>query len=289
MRTIHILLLALAILPDAIAQQSIAMSNARWTVSEYSGPDLNDGIHIRTSESGYDTIIDGMVHSKLFGAYDNVPFGALRDNMLGQVFYRRFQDNSEHLLYDFDVSVGDTVHVYNEPYQAGPIVVFGVDTIIVAGIERKRIDTGSSDAYWIEGIGGTQGLLTTCACITVSTWYRLDCMSVDAVRQYPVELSGEPGHCFSPTGISDTDPLIQLHIYPNPSQGGFTIEHMEGSPIAWVELFDAQGRAIPITWRTVADGRVLCESSDLVRSGIYVVRTVTAHGRSSKGTVHIQP
>ncbi|MCW5900133.1 MAG: T9SS type A sorting domain-containing protein [Flavobacteriales bacterium] len=80
----------------------------------------------------------------------------------------------------------------------------------------------------------------------------------------------------------------KLKVYPNPSMGSFTIEHLEESPIVRVDLCDAQGRVVPLSWRSAHDGRLLCESGLLVRPGIYVVRTVTENGRTSKGSVHIQ-
>lgn len=78
-----------------------------------------------------------------------------------------------------------------------------------------------------------------------------------------------------------------MKIYPNPSGGSFTIEHLEETPITRVDLFDAQGRVVPITWRS-ANGQLLCESGVPVRSGIYMVRTVTENGRFNMGSVHIQ-
>ena len=79
----------------------------------------------------------------------------------------------------------------------------------------------------------------------------------------------------------------RLKIYPNPSMGSFTIEHLEETPVTRVDLFDAQGKVVPLTWRST-NGQLLCESGAPVRSGIYMVRAVTANGRISMGTVHIQ-
>ena len=110
-------------------------------------------------------------------------------------------------------------------------------------------------------------------------------------------LSNEPGNSFKmmpyqPSSTNDEkgwDPTTtsRLKIYPNPSGGSFTIEHLEETPITRVDLFDAQGRVVPITWRS-ANGQLICESGVPVRSGIYMVRTVTENGRFNMGSVHIQ-
>lgn len=85
----------------------------------------------------------------------------------------------------------------------------------------------------------------------------------------------------------DSTTTSRLKIYPNPSAGTFTIEHLKETPVTRVDLFDVQGRAVPIIWRS-ANGQLLCESGVPVKSGIYMVRTVTENGQSSVGAVHIQ-
>lgn len=87
----------------------------------------------------------------------------------------------EHLLYDFDVSIGDTVITTIEVGLSMSVrnIVDKIDSVEIGGRYHKRITVLSSDSIswcrkepneWIEGVGNTLGLLYTnipipCSCI----------------------------------------------------------------------------------------------------------------------------
>ena len=211
--------------------------SARWLVQVYDGPNLAEELSYFLSDTPGDTLIDSETFTKLFfGLSPLYPFGALRDNGLGQVYYHSFSDNLTHLLYDFAVSPGDTINgVYNEPYFINPLYVTGVDSVQYAGSWRRRIGLSESSSstiaasYWVQGIGGVEGAvwsggpLSTCACTTVSMAYRLFCASVSDTIQYGFD-AGYPGHCFLSIDVGENffeeDPIT---AFPNPSTGQFTL------------------------------------------------------------------
>ena len=90
--------------------------------------------------------------------------GAIRQNENRQVFYVRPGETEEHLLYDFNLELGDTIPVYNED-DLGDLqgVIIGVDTVEVCGLDRKRYEIELIDfpllrpLYWTESIGGSHG------------------------------------------------------------------------------------------------------------------------------------
>jgi hypothetical protein len=140
-----------------------------------------------------DTVVDGkhyeIISSKVYARFnfttqsieyfnnDYVEYGLLRKDTLGRVYirflvpvpnalagnsYAEFIENEDNLLYDFNLTEGDTV-----AWKTGfAKVVNTVDSITLeSGEVRKRIVFYREDFWefntdiWIEGIGSTKGLL----------------------------------------------------------------------------------------------------------------------------------
>ena len=94
--------------------------------------------------------------------------GAVREDDK-RVYFRRYWQQSyqdEVLLYDFNLTVGDTVTVnYFEK-----LIVLEESQVLVQGIMRKQLGlamyfdngtTGEIEEYWIEGVGSTYGFLNS--------------------------------------------------------------------------------------------------------------------------------
>lgn len=211
--------------------------HAQWVVHLYDGPDFLGEESYSLSDTPGDTLIDSEPFTRLyFGA---TPIGALRDNGIGQVHFHSYDDQTTHLLYDFAVSTGDTVSVYNQPYFTTPLYITGVDSVQYAGQWRRRIGVSESStstdagSYWVQGIGGIEGdfwsggLLSTCACLTVSISYRLFCASANDTIQYGLG-EGMPGGCSIAQNVSENsyyavDCRAGLDAHPNPSTGVFKL------------------------------------------------------------------
>lgn len=264
-----ILCLSVLLLGQQIAMaqfDALPDSNAQWQIYVYDG-----GIFAFESllwiDSSSDTLIDGDIYLNL----NNAGSYFLHDNGLGQV-YCRDTTGTDHLLYDFDVNEGDTVFavfylsVEDEPH-VDDMVVDDVDSVLFAGKYRKRIGispVGASQPgffYWIQGIGGNQGLLTTCATFSVSIRPWLHCMSANDTIQFdgsifsdpgPLLSEGQPGNCFMVTAVPEqiTGPF-QLPLSPNPSTGLFHLtessEHISVYNAHGKLLFRQQGEEVDLT------------------------------------------
>jgi len=98
--------------------------------------------------------------------------GVIREDTLNKrVYYNRFGE-TEGLIYDFSLDVGDTVFVDNQYLNYNEVVRLVVDSIDVAdiyGVMRNRFflsgpDLSVKDPYypdeiWIEGIGSNYGIM----------------------------------------------------------------------------------------------------------------------------------
>jgi hypothetical protein len=118
------------------------------------------------------------------GAYVNESpqlVGALREDSLKKVWFYAFtefninlgwwsfEQDSIYQLYDFSLSVGDTL-----PFTAGgyPLFVTSIDSITLINGEPRRRHVLSYNVYCIEGIGATNNIFGP------RFWCSLDCSSV---------------------------------------------------------------------------------------------------------------
>ncbi|MBP6574582.1 MAG: T9SS type A sorting domain-containing protein [Flavobacteriales bacterium] len=239
-----------ASLPGVAQFNALPDSNATWMTSFWIGPGYPyEGYFHEYDPINTDTIIGGEVYQRILltdnfgGSYYA---GALRDNELGQVYFCAPSDTPK-LLYDFDVLPGDTVQDVMGIW-LDDIGVYSVDTILVNGTPRKRIgieclsSPGFASGYWIQGIGGTGGLLLTSACASVSGSGTLVCMTENDTIQYGTNV-GAIGACDIYLGMVEENETPSVSLRPNPSQGQFLIG-VDKELILHCSVFDPQGRTV---------------------------------------------
>lgn len=187
--------------------------SARWKVTYTSGA---LGCPPIVAEYQYtiegDTIISSNTYKKIFRTgYTNNTFcysdsfgyvGCIREDGNKHIYLRSPSSSSDTLLYDFNLSVGDTVKSYLN-YCTDPITVISIDSILIQSTYRKRFNLdgltcGANGVSLIEGIGSTRGLLDrTAAFESAGT---LDCFTL-----------------FGQTIFPDTTTVCQLITYISPA------------------------------------------------------------------------
>jgi len=183
-----------------------------------------------------DTTINGMTYKKLYyinnydSVYQNLQYyGALREDSLKRVYVLshdiatafNISDSIELLLYDFNVSVGDTVKIPNT--HANTVVdniVTKVDSAVVSGQWRKRIymrGYGVSQRVWIEGIGDQKGLFFPYG-YEFENYRMLSCYEDSNTYWTSPWLALYGGDCFK-VGIDkqNEDFKDNLVVFPNPA------------------------------------------------------------------------
>lgn len=172
--------------------------------------------------------------------------GAIREDVAAKRIYIVPADSTrEALLYDFSLSIGDTLHTIIDSLVFGsgspPEIVTGFDSVQTSNGYRKRLlmNNGAS-APIIEGIGGVYGLLDPL--YVFESGGNLLCYSDTATNWFNPQYTGNPQFgCFLGTG-SETKNL-QLHISPNPAADALRLE--TGAYADWeLELLNAQGQLI---------------------------------------------
>ena len=232
-----------------------------------------------------DTIINDTVYHKL-----NIPYiqsfdspcgesvgykGAFRqDTILKKVYFIPPSQNSEELLYDFNLQVGDTLKGYLATLLLGSYdVVASIDSVLVGSSFRKRWNLSDScyNILIIEGVGSTYGLIELSgSCLTTKN-YSLNCFNQNGISLYP----DSANNCEQITQINSFDSSpSKIKIFPNPSNGVFTVDFDASLSISEIILFDLLGNIIlkqPINNQT----EFIINN---VQSGTYIISLIKKNG-----------
>lgn len=173
-----------------------------------------------------------------------------QDPETGKVYGIRWRDTVERLLYDFNLSIGDTVRIWPaDGSDGGDLVVDEIDTVKMGGVYRKRLllygIMGSGlHEYWIEGIGSTYGLLGSGRSGTYVTdihYPYLQCYLEDDNIIYKDPYAKR---CFIPlpSGMGQQSEQDTPEFYPNPTRGEVRIK---GLVRTWeCTVYDGQGEVV---------------------------------------------
>jgi len=172
--------------------------------------------------------------------------GALRqDNTNRKVYFLPPNNTQELLLYDFTMTVGDTLKGYLASSLTYKVV--SINTFVGGGLVRKQLNLvmsgcPSDTLRFIEGIGSSYGLLYgPTPCIADVDRNSLLCMSVGNIPQYQLP---NISNCALITTNKTIISAPTFSLYPNPAEEYFQIESK--SPILSASIIDGTGREIEI-------------------------------------------
>ena len=161
-----------------------------------------------------------------YTAYSKGLFGAMREDSIKRVYFYDLKERKEHLLYDFNMQIGDTIPEYFSYYPEEKYEVVSIDSILISNIYRKRYGVGFENysvafEYIIEGIGSLQGLKNKMV-PKFEIFYSLGCFSLNGKRVYPDTSNYS---CEIIVSVNEEDKKEDnFKIFPNPTTGQFTIQ-----------------------------------------------------------------
>lgn len=176
---------------------------------------------------------------------------------------------NEYVLYDFNLTVGDTIF---SPYGGAiccndTVTVLSVDSILVSDGYHRTIELSSFNT-WIEGIGSMCYLLRPADLAWLSGNDRLSCFVGDSINYPPTSTQ-----CILSTQES-IKTLNNISIYPNPSNGAFTI-YCDNIDVAEIQLIDLLGNLI-LYEKVKNQRKILIEKLD---EGIYILSIKDKKGK----------
>jgi hypothetical protein len=224
---------------------------------------------IETDEYNYyiegDTVLDGLTYVKLYKQgvisrmyYANNPpdycsgsefysyqFGYLRSENR-QMFYRWAIEVEEQMLYDFNLSIGDTLPNTETTNPWGHTIVIGIDSIQLLENYYMRFQLGGmeTDTYLIEGIGSLNGLLAPIP-LTFECGYGLSCYSQNqTIYDISGDGDGNSGTCMLTVGVDETEEKPKLSLYPNPTTNYSTLQLHGVAGQVDIVIHDFSGRQV---------------------------------------------
>ncbi len=244
-----------------------------------------------------DTLFDNKVFKKVYhcdyspSIINKVFFGGMREDSMGRVYFFmapnqfifpnfQIQSNVEYLVYDFSLSVGDTLKVAND--QDSLQVLVSIDTVLVSSQYRKKYTysglNGSPSREVIEGIGSAKGLFFTLQ-YEFEHLQLLTCYEDTSIFWNNPMLQGID--CFS-VGIGDKLAIDdeKLNLYPNPAQNKLTLQMPEvfANEEVHLSVYDLHGRnPVNINLTTTAEHQTIDVSK--LNPGFYLGIITTPDGQ----------
>jgi hypothetical protein len=268
MKKYLLIFILLALLPTLIrAQQYVPFpdSNATWCCSYiYSFTDCTYGYS--TYMMSEKQLIQGNLYNKILvhdSAYttpctppspnhsisiSNSELFIRQDSNLKIVWIYDSVSHTDKILYDFNLSVGDTLDstkAYFATGFGGTKIITSIDSVIINGTFRKRFNYGtgcyafSSDTSMIEGIGALHGFVYTPSCFEVYFF-------LNAFEQNNEVLYGDsPSVCYDfTTSITENRSKLSVTIFPNPFSSEMTLQSDKYFKNATLTLYNVQGQQV---------------------------------------------
>lgn len=178
------------------------------------------------------------------------------------------ENGVEHLLYDFDLAVGDTLPLTWNMLTEG-IFVTGIDSIFMGNQYRKVFhlnDVWGTENFIIEGVGSNLGLLEEFPMPMLNYPSNLLCFTLNDTTYFPG--FGEDCDLTLNTPLLEQD--FQFCFSPNPIKDRLRIDHHEVSNIKQVIVYDCYGRKLFVKPEKIAPHSLELDLSFLSK-GLYIV------------------
>lgn len=263
-------------------------SNAVWNINFTSDCSFGSAIEDYSIALSGDTSIKSQIYHKLTIPY--VQFystgtctqyhtasyrGAIRQDIANKkVFYVPPAYETEQLLYDFTMQVGDTVKGFIGSYANPKDTVVSMDSVLINNNYRKRWNINPCyGIYFIEGIGSTYGLIEmSLGCITDQAGYSITCFNQDGHSLYPDTTT----NCQLITSVNPADAILkQVKIFPNPSNGSFTIDIGQYQDIREIQVSNLLGNIV--SRRQITNQKRI--NIDYLQSGTYIMTIIDKGNR----------
>ena len=151
---------------------------------------------------------------------------------------RIWADDSDQLLHEFDLQVGETLPQSFTNWST-QITVIAVDSVLIGTEMRARYELSNSWAqYLIEGVGSSHGLFEPLTDF-FDCGYGLDCFGLGTVSYYPATWSGS---CVLIMGLEESAEKEAMVLAPNPADETVAISGMGTGAV--ITVHDALGRIV---------------------------------------------
>ena len=209
-----------------------------------------------------DTLINNLLYKKVERSTDEnqqywSDYGFIREDSIKRVFYKLTASDNDHLFYNFNIQLFDTITAYsintfeNSLYvQPQVYFVISVDSILIGETFRKRINLGvpgdSTYAFehWIDSTGNIGGILHNNEMLVGRDSYSLLCFAEDGIVKYH---KPDYNSCYVFTGLDEKKSVAwSVKISPDPiiESSILTVEPTNPGNNFQIDFFDLTGRNV---------------------------------------------
>lgn len=240
-----------------------------------------------------DTLVDGNLYKVLDGYHYIQGNFLIREDTQERTVYMKLLGShtvlDEYPLYDFSVSVDDTINVYNPisplPEYGGEFVV---DSIVPRTLENgdhrffylhavSSSVSGSEKTVWVEGVGALSLINSPGAPPTEEG--HIGCAFKDGILMYA--RTDSIGSCGA-LSVSNPDKAESFMVYPNPSSEFVNLRYNGTTNPESILVFSSEGRLVLTTsWRT----RLNVSELD---TGFYLVELLFEDGTQRQARLLVQ-
>lgn len=218
-----LLFVVILMLTITVHSQKLVTENNHWSGLVESGW-LGGEFDFHFQKLKGDTLFQNVSYKKLMGCTDTLQTswqyeGAIRENEPGRVYFRNAGSYSDHLIYDFTISVNDTFTGYYYENQYKMIVDSIANIQLMNGEIRKQFYfTGISGFYgyenWIEEIGSDNGLTNSGVYFSMTDYFpSLNCFTENGIVKV---YNNSYFPCYSILGLGEEPNRQSSTIFPNP-------------------------------------------------------------------------
>lgn len=233
-----------------------------------------------------DTVIGSFTYKKVWMSSDSglvnptwFMQGCIREDSAKKVYFVNYMDTQEYMIYDFDLTAGDTAHLQ---YNGMPValIVDSISSVLIDNQLRNVFYLRPENSFyfyyqtWIEGIGSLDELLIMRA---PQTDYDSDLLCFhenDTLKYYNLNFTD----CYYNTlGMPEYKAYNRISLSPNPTDGKFVISFPEHFTYdeAIVSVMDISGKTVA-SRQITSNEKAEMDLSELP-AGLYFVR-ITGKG-----------
>ena len=229
-----------------------------------------------------DTILGGLHYKKVIRSLEEYPaywsfYGFIREDSAKRVFYRISGNEQDKMIYSMNIELFDTVNVYslinfeNNLFYNMNYFIDSIDSIMIGNSYKKRyhmaiVEVPYGLTEWIDGIGGTSGMLHNWDGSVGGDNYLLLCYTENDTLKYMDPFFNS---CYVATGLENKiDKNIDVNIFHDPVNDVSTIKiiGLENGNGVKIDLFNSIGKKI----KTKTNITEIQISHNELPSGIYL-------------------
>ena len=217
-------------------------------------------------------------------SYFEGPFGFIRQEQK-RIYIRNYL-GIDTLLYDFDLSLGDTLPItWNQEYE--DIVVVDIDSVLIGTLYRKKYHTAQEGVFAfenqiIEGIGHLNGFIESYL-IVFECNSSLNCFSLNDTTYFQTSSNQSCNFDVSLDEVSEID----IKAYPNPVKNYTRIQFDNSTNESYeLKVFNIDGKLVK-SYPSVTESEVLFERAEL-SSGLYFVEILRNHTSLGRSTMILE-